>query len=174
MLIGSICPCSQTNACTKRTANHRAKAPMENASRAPYPPLQKAAPIHPVKKVTHNYQRSPWRAVISRFSIVKCRQQISHGNTVPMRRETATGHKRGHATKQPASAMLSIALSLALVASMCPATALATDDANAQATMNAATAEHPPPTQPAQAKARPTITPKAQQPNLPPNPPKTQ
>ena len=43
--------------------------------------------------------------------------------------------------KQPASAMLSIALPLALVASMCPATALATDDANAQATTNVATAE---------------------------------
>ena len=41
MLIGSICPCSQTNACTKRTANHRAKALMENTSRAPSPPLQK-------------------------------------------------------------------------------------------------------------------------------------
>lgn len=48
-----------------------------------------------------------------------------------MRRETTAGHKRGHAMKQPASAMLSIALSLTLVASMCPATALATDDANA-------------------------------------------
>ena len=35
------------------------------------------------QKVTHNYQRSPWRAAISRFSIVKCRQQISHGNTAP-------------------------------------------------------------------------------------------
>ena len=58
-----------------------------------------------------------------------------------MRRETATDHKRGHAMKQPASAMLSIALSLALVTSMCPATALATGDANAQATTNAATAE---------------------------------
>ena len=43
--------------------------------------------------------------------------------------------------KQPASAMLSIALSLALVTSMCPATALATGDANAQATMNAAATE---------------------------------
>lgn len=43
--------------------------------------------------------------------------------------------------KQPASAMLSIALSLALVASMCPTTALATSDANVQATTNAATAE---------------------------------
>lgn len=58
-----------------------------------------------------------------------------------MRRETAAGHKRGHDMKQPTSAMLSIALSLTLVASMCPATALATDDAKAQATMNAATAE---------------------------------
>ena len=43
--------------------------------------------------------------------------------------------------KQPASAMLSIALSLTLVTSMCPATALATSDANAQATMNATTTE---------------------------------
>ena len=58
-----------------------------------------------------------------------------------MRREIATGHKGGRAMKQPASAMLSIAHSLALVASMCPATALATDDANAQATTNVATAE---------------------------------
>lgn len=83
---GSRCPCSQTNACTKRTANHRVKALMENASRTPYPPLQKATlshPRQPTKKVTHNYQKSPWRSVIPRFSIVKCRQQISHGNTVP-------------------------------------------------------------------------------------------
>ena len=86
MLIGSICPCSQTNACAKRTANHRAKTLMENASRTPYPPLQKATlshPRQPTKKVTHNYQKSPWRSVIPRFSIVKCRQQISHDNTVP-------------------------------------------------------------------------------------------
>lgn len=60
-----------------------------------------------------------------------------------MRRETAAGSKRGHAVKQPASAMLSIALSLALVTSMCPATALATGDANAQATTNAVTTETP-------------------------------
>ncbi len=39
--------------------------------------------------------------------------------------------------------MLSIALSLALVTSMCPATALATGVANAQATTNAVTAESP-------------------------------
>lgn len=39
--------------------------------------------------------------------------------------------------------MLSIALSLAPVTSMCPATALATDDANAQAATNAATTEAP-------------------------------
>lgn len=58
-----------------------------------------------------------------------------------MRCETATGHKRGHAMKQPASAMLSIALSLTPVTSMCPATALATDDANAQAATNAVTTE---------------------------------
>ena len=45
--------------------------------------------------------------------------------------------------KQPASAMLSIALSLTLVTSMCPATALATDNANAQAATNVATAETP-------------------------------
>ena len=45
--------------------------------------------------------------------------------------------------KQPASAMLSIALSLTLVTSMCPATALATGNANAQAATNAATAETP-------------------------------
>ena len=57
-----------------------------------------------------------------------------------MHREAAA-HKRGHAMKQPASAMLSIALSLTLVTSMCPATALATSDANAQATMNATTTE---------------------------------
>lgn len=38
--------------------------------------------------------------------------------------------------KQPASAMLSIALSLALVTSMCPVTALATSDENVQATTN--------------------------------------
>lgn len=43
--------------------------------------------------------------------------------------------------KQPTSAMLSIALSLTLVASMCPATVLATGNANVQATTNAATAE---------------------------------
>ena len=43
--------------------------------------------------------------------------------------------------KQPASAMLPIALSLTLVASMCPATALATGNANVQVTTNAATAE---------------------------------
>lgn len=60
-----------------------------------------------------------------------------------MRRETAAGHKRGHAMKQPASAMLSIALSLTLVTSMCPTTALATGDANAQATTNATAAETP-------------------------------
>ena len=60
-----------------------------------------------------------------------------------MRRETAAGHKRGHDMKQPASAMLSIALSLALVTSMCPATALATGGANVQAATNAATAETP-------------------------------
>ena len=45
--------------------------------------------------------------------------------------------------KQPASAMLSIALSLTLVTSMCPATALATGGANAQAATNAATTETP-------------------------------
>lgn len=43
--------------------------------------------------------------------------------------------------KRPTSVMLSMALSLALVTSMCPATALTTGDANAQATTNAATAE---------------------------------
>lgn len=58
-----------------------------------------------------------------------------------MRRETAAGHKRGHAMEQPASAMLSIALSLTVVTSMCPATALATGNANAQAAANATTAE---------------------------------
>ena len=45
--------------------------------------------------------------------------------------------------KQPASAMLSIALSLTLVTGMCPATALATGNANAQATTNATAAETP-------------------------------
>lgn len=45
--------------------------------------------------------------------------------------------------KQPASAMLSIALSLTLVTSMCLATALATGDANAQAATNAAATETP-------------------------------
>ena len=60
-----------------------------------------------------------------------------------MRRETAVGHKRGHAMKPPASAMLSIALSLTLVTSMRPATALATGDANAQATANVVTTETP-------------------------------
>lgn len=58
-----------------------------------------------------------------------------------MRHETAAGHKRGHDMKQPPSAMLSIALSLTFVASMCPATALAKDDADAQTTTKAATAE---------------------------------
>lgn len=58
-----------------------------------------------------------------------------------MRRETAAGHKRGHAMKQPASTTLSIALSLTLVTSACPATALATGDANAQTTMNVAATE---------------------------------
>ena len=47
MLIGPICARTQTNACTGCTANHRAKALMENASRAPYPPLQTAAPSRP-------------------------------------------------------------------------------------------------------------------------------
>ena len=42
-----------------------------------------------------------------------------------------------------ATAMLSIALSLALVTSMCPATALATSDANDQATTNTTITETP-------------------------------
>lgn len=57
------------------------KTPVEPRTRPyksnPHPPPPTC------QKVTHNYQRSPWRAAISRFSIVKCRQQISHGNTAP-------------------------------------------------------------------------------------------
>ena len=49
----------------------------------PVPAPTKSNPHQPAKTVTHNYQKSSWRAVIPRFSIVKCRQQISHDNTAP-------------------------------------------------------------------------------------------
>ena len=83
---GGRCAYSQTNACTGCTANHRAKALMENAGRASYPPLQKATLIHPRqpgKQVTHNCQKSPWRAVIPRSSIVKCSASKYRTVTLP-------------------------------------------------------------------------------------------
>lgn len=62
MHIGLTCACSQTNAYTERTTNHHAEALMENASRTPYPPLQKATSTYlhqSDKKVPNNYLKLP-------------------------------------------------------------------------------------------------------------------